>query len=261
LKNEFKHNILKVMGIFQIALPVCAITWFILFGLDPVLLIAGIALGYIFFILTMSGYHRILAHKIVQTPTWFKALYSFVGSLAFSSPPVSWASTHILHHMFSDTDKDPHSPKYLGPIKSSLFYFQTPFGEIMKKLNLREKKKFLMAIKHLIKDPTLIFFEKNYLVLTFMYCIALAIIHPSLVIYFYCIPVMYSHLGALLVVTNHDGVFGGVNNSDRHRAFNKFLLWPIVYGEHNHADHHDHPGRADGLNNLLRKVFRKQLNG
>lgn len=261
MKNEFKHNILKVMGIFQITLPIFAITWFILFGIDPLLLVGGIALGYVFFILTMAGYHRILAHKIVHTPQWFKALYSFVGSLAFSSPPISWASTHILHHMFSDTDKDPHSPIYLGPIKSSLFYFQTPFGDIMKKLTLREKKKFLVSIKHLVKDQMLIFFEKNYLVMTLMYVILLAIISPELVIYAYCIPVIYSHFGALLVVTNHDGVFGGESNSDKHRAFNKFLLWPLVYGEHNHSDHHDAPGRADGLNNLLRKAFRNKVNG
>lgn len=258
MKNEFKHNILKVMGIFQIALPVFTIAWFILFGIDPILLIGGIALGYIFFILTMAGYHRILAHKIVQTPQWFKALYSFVGCLSFSSPPISWASTHILHHMFSDTEKDPHSPIYLGPIKSSLFYFQTPFGEIMNKLSLREKKRFLVAIKHLVKDPMLIFFEKNYLVLTLMYVILLAIISPALVIYAYCIPVIYSHFGALLVVTNHNGVFGGESSSDKHRAFNKFILWPLVYGEHNHSDHHDNPGRADGLNNLLRRLFGKQ---
>tara|TARA_B100000242_G_scaffold284492_1_gene247882 strand:+ start:275 stop:1039 length:765 start_codon:yes stop_codon:yes gene_type:complete len=246
------------MGIFQIALPVFTIAWFILFGIDPILLIGGIALGYIFFILTMAGYHRILAHKIVQTPQWFKALYSFIGCLSFSSPPISWASTHILHHMFSDTEKDPHSPIYLGPIKSSLFYFQTPFGEIMNKLTLREKKRFLVAIKHLVKDPMLIFFEKNYLVLTLMYVILLAIISPALVIYAYCIPVIYSHFGALLVVTNHNGVFGGESSSDKHRAFNKFILWPLVYGEHNHSDHHDAPGRADGLNNLLRRLFGKQ---
>ena len=160
--------------------------------------------------------------------------------------------------MFSDTEKDPHSPIYLGPIKSSLFYFQTPFGEIMNKLSLREKKRFLVAIKHLVKDPMLIFFEKNYLVLTLMYVILLAIISPALVIYAYCIPVIYSHFGALLVVTNHNGVFGGESSSDKHRAFNKFILWPLVYGEHNHSDHHDAPGRADGLNNLLRRLFGKQ---
>lgn len=55
-------------------------------------------------------YHRLLTHRAFKVPTWLE--YSFATVAAFSSqgPLMVWVAEHRLHHSFSDTEKDPHSP-------------------------------------------------------------------------------------------------------------------------------------------------------
>lgn len=110
-------------------------------------------------------------------------------------------------------------------------------------------------MSHVSKDPVLLFFEKYYLLVNLIYIIMLLAIHPSYVIYFYVLPVIYGHMGLVWTIVNHGGFLGG-NNDGVNKAYNKFLGWPIFYGEHNHGDHHKNPTRDDGMNILLRKVFK-----
>lgn len=245
MKHDFGINKLKAMGLIQLGLPVFLITYFVLFPVNWSLLIAGLLTGFLFWTIMMAGFHRILSHNIVKTNNYVKAFYCFIGSMAAASPPIAWVATHIMHHQHFNTDKDPQNPNVHGWY-TFLFYWQPSFAEVMDKLTITEKKKFIIKLKHLLRDPILIFFEKNYLVLTLMYIILLGIIHPSLVIYFYVIPVLYSMLGLTLLVVQHFKTFDGKVN----------LLYPFFYGEHLHENHHDAPGGPDGLNTLLRKAFR-----
>ncbi len=56
------------------------------------------------------AYHRLLTHRGFKTSTWLEYLLTFCGTLALQSGPISWVSTHRMHHAFTETDKDPHSP-------------------------------------------------------------------------------------------------------------------------------------------------------
>ena len=56
------------------------------------------------------GYHRLLTHRGFKTPRWFERTLSVIGSLAIQSGPLTWVTTHRLHHAFTETDSDPHSP-------------------------------------------------------------------------------------------------------------------------------------------------------
>ncbi|MBS1797223.1 MAG: fatty acid desaturase [Acidobacteria bacterium] len=56
------------------------------------------------------GYHRLLTHRGFKTPKWFEYLLTLCGMLALQSGALSWVTTHRLHHAFTETDKDPHSP-------------------------------------------------------------------------------------------------------------------------------------------------------
>lgn len=57
------------------------------------------------------GYHRLLTHRGFKVPKWFEYVLSICGTLALQSGPLSWVTTHRIHHAFTDTDKDPHSPR------------------------------------------------------------------------------------------------------------------------------------------------------
>jgi len=55
------------------------------------------------------GYHRLLTHRGFKTPKWFEYFLTVCGTLALQSGPISWVTTHRLHHAFTETDKDPHA--------------------------------------------------------------------------------------------------------------------------------------------------------
>lgn len=57
------------------------------------------------------GYHRLLTHRGFKTPKWLEYLLTVFGTLAIQGGPLSWVTTHRIHHAFAETDKDPHSPK------------------------------------------------------------------------------------------------------------------------------------------------------
>jgi sn-1 stearoyl-lipid 9-desaturase len=56
------------------------------------------------------GYHRLLTHRGFKVPKWLEYTLSIFGTLALQSGPLSWVTTHRIHHAFTETDKDPHSP-------------------------------------------------------------------------------------------------------------------------------------------------------
>ena len=58
------------------------------------------------------GYHRLLTHRGFKVPKWLEYVLSVFGTLALQSGPLSWVTTHRMHHAFTDTDKDPHSPRH-----------------------------------------------------------------------------------------------------------------------------------------------------
>ena len=57
------------------------------------------------------GYHRLLTHRGFKVPKWVEYTLSVFGTLAMQSGPLSWVTTHRIHHAFTETDKDPHSPR------------------------------------------------------------------------------------------------------------------------------------------------------
>ena len=57
------------------------------------------------------GYHRLLTHRGFTTSKWMMRFLATCGTLGLQSGPIAWVTTHRLHHAFTDTDKDPHSPR------------------------------------------------------------------------------------------------------------------------------------------------------
>ncbi|XP_051135674.1 palmitoyl-monogalactosyldiacylglycerol delta-7 desaturase, chloroplastic-like [Andrographis paniculata] len=60
--------------------------------------------------ITLS-YHRNLSHRSFKIPKWLEYSFAYCGAQALQGSPIDWVSTHRYHHQFSDSDKDPHSPR------------------------------------------------------------------------------------------------------------------------------------------------------
>ena len=93
---------------------VAALAWAFTYGFTPVdgLLLAGMylvtALG------VEGGLHRFFSHRAFSARPAVTAAWGVAGSMAAQGPIVFWVATHRIHHAFTDTDRDPHSPKPIG---------------------------------------------------------------------------------------------------------------------------------------------------
>ncbi len=73
------------------------------------------AVGYLLNITYITVfYHRGLAHGAVELSPVARWLAVHTGSWVTGLDPKGWAVMHRLHHTYSDTAKDPHSPTHYG---------------------------------------------------------------------------------------------------------------------------------------------------
>jgi stearoyl-CoA desaturase (delta-9 desaturase) len=61
-----------------------------------------------------GGLHRFFSHRAFAAGTALTALLGVAGSMAAQGPILFWVATHRIHHAFTDTDRDPHSPRPIG---------------------------------------------------------------------------------------------------------------------------------------------------
>lgn len=61
-----------------------------------------------------AGYHRYFSHRSYKTSRAFQFVLAWLGCTAMQKGPLWWAATHRLHHRYSDTPQDPHSPVVRG---------------------------------------------------------------------------------------------------------------------------------------------------
>lgn len=80
---------------------------------------------------TSVFYHRALCHNALVLKPWLKKVVAYWGLIVTAVDPAIWVCTHRLHHTYSDTEKDPHSPRFnnsLLKINSAHFKYYARFN-------------------------------------------------------------------------------------------------------------------------------------
>ena len=57
-----------------------------------------------------AGYHRYFAHRTFKTSRVFQFILAFGGTTCAQKGPLWWSGNHRLHHRYTDTVQDAHSP-------------------------------------------------------------------------------------------------------------------------------------------------------
>lgn len=89
--------------------------------LSPALILVDVNLIFLFAIACASViplnafafstvYHKLFAHRSFKPRAWVPYLGTFIASILLLPSPKTFASLHRLHHKYSDTDYDPHTP-------------------------------------------------------------------------------------------------------------------------------------------------------
>lgn len=161
------------------------------------------------------GYHRYLSHQHFKCPRWFELMMLFFAHIMMVGPAILWVATHRAHHKYSDTDKDPHSPKYKG-------YFYAHFLQVFTEPNIKWAGR-------LLKDKLYRAQHVYYWEAIFVFAMILLALDPFALIYAWLAPAGFAKLiGSLVFSYSHRN---GQPHSD-------LLIGMLTFGEGFHQQHH-----------------------
>ena len=110
------------------------------------------------------GFHRYFAHRSFETSNFKKKFLLIYGSMLGMGSCISWVAVHRTHHRYSDTLKDPHSPKNIGVLRVWLTLWNDNWSPDPG------------VVKDLIKDPWQVFFHRHYFKLLISWIVFFAVI-------------------------------------------------------------------------------------
>jgi len=183
------------------------------------------------------GYHRLLTHRGYTAPKWLEYFLTVCGTLAVQSGPLSWVTTHRLHHAFTDTDKDPHSPK------NGVFW--SHIGWIFKgDAQIHDDATHKRYSPDLFKDRFHVFADKYYWVTSVAVGLLLAAIGgwPMVLWGIFLRTVVGWHFTWLVNSATH--IWGSRRFETRDTSTNNALIAALTFGEGWHNNHHAFPRSA-----------------
>jgi fatty-acid desaturase len=183
------------------------------------------------------GYHRLLTHRGFTTSTWMMRFLATCGSLGLQSGPITWVTTHRLHHAFTDTDKDPHSPRN-GVWWSHIGWI---FQGIAQNQSEATRQRYSPDLN---KDAYLRFLDKYYYATTLVLAAVLfAIGGWTMVVWAIVLRIVVSwHFTWLVNSATH--LWGSRRFETRDDSRNNGLVAAVTFGEGWHNNHHAYPRSA-----------------
>lgn len=168
------------------------------------------------------GLHRYFAHgSFVTTPFWHKAL-AYTSIFLLNGSPFGWATAHITHHVYSDTEGDPH-------------YVKTWYAFWKRYKSVKMVKR---RLRHIIGDETLAFVHRYGGLIWVIGCVVLLGVSWKLFLFGYLMA-----LGSTHMIGSSHQLLSHANGEPRNLPWMEFIL--PACGEWHHKTHHDHSGRSD----------------
>ena len=96
------------------------------------------------------GFHRFFAHKSFETTAFKRRLLLLMGSSTGVGSCISWVGVHRTHHRYSDTERDPHSPRHIGLLRVWFTFWGNNWVVDPS------------TVKDLMRDPWQMFLHRNY---------------------------------------------------------------------------------------------------
>lgn len=187
------------------------------YGLLPLSLIL---LGYLIsFMGEELALHRYFTHNSYSTTKWKDNVLLSLSVLAGLGPTIWFAGTHKLHHAYSDTEKDPHSPHHNSAMNlwlGRLHKYGIPYR----------------LVRKLLRDKRHIFIIRNYLYIWCCIWVVGMMISPYFCFFFGGVCLSYHIITAVNVFCHLD------KSKD-----NKLLVY-LTLGAAYHNNHHKQPNKS-----------------
>ena len=161
-----------------------------------------------------AGLHRYFAHNQYSVPYWMEYVFLWLATLAGARSPIGWIGAHRMHHHHSDTDLDPHSPKYKGFL--NVLFNQWDLDKIERKY-----------VRTCWDKPSLVFFHKHW-----------GKIWIASAIVFYFLGLIYLIIGSAILGFIGFGWVNAICHSVDGKSRNVMWVNILVGGEGYHDEHH-----------------------
>lgn len=163
-----------------------------------------------------AGIHRYFAHRHFKAGPFFECCVLYMTILAGSRSPIGWIAAHRMHHLHSDGENDPHSPKTKG--------FWTVFLSLWDIPTIPRK-----VVKDLFPNKRLKFAHRYWKQIWGGTAIITLLISPYLFFGFVIVPAIFGRIGFGMVnaITHKNG-----------EVYNVPWINILVAGEGYHAEHH-----------------------
>lgn len=187
-----------------------------------------------FYVLNILGnwmmLHRYYSHKSFEFKNkYIKWFFTILAILTGRGSPLGWSYLHRKHHAYSDTEKDPHSPKYLGYKIFGFGHYKTQEEEPMQ----------IFIVKDLMSKEQ-VFIHKWYIVIILSFICMIALVNAELLYFAWILPAFLVHLSQTNF--NYFGHMNGYRNFQiKDDSRNNIYLFPIILGEAWHNNHHADP--------------------
>lgn len=183
------------------------------------------------------GYHRLLTHRGFRTSKFVEYALSVFGTLAVQSGPLTWVTTHRIHHAFTETEKDPHSPRMGG--------YWAHMGWIMR--GTAQNNSWATMVRYcpdITKDGFQVALDKYSYVPTIIIALGLFAIGglPMVLWGIFLKTVIGWHFTWLVNSATH--MWGTRRFETRDDSRNNGLIAAVTWGEGWHNNHHAHPRSA-----------------
>lgn len=213
---QFLSSIIGLIGIFYFPIGYAELLSIFIFYF----LYCGVGIGLM--------YHRYFSHKVFEFKNRIlKFCFIMISILAGRGSPIGWVHVHREHHGFSDTEKDPHSPRYK---KFKIFFpHLLSLGE---NFNIRLVKDLLTKEHRLINN--------FYFLINLIYAVILYAIDPWFLIFIWAVPIaLTAWMMSLSTYFNHTHGYQNFNTNDDSK--NNWFFGYFMFGEGWHNNHHKHP--------------------
>ena len=175
-------------------------------------------------------YHRLIAHKSYEAPTWFKVGGMIFGSLGAVGSTIQWTALHRDHHKHTDGSNDPHNPAG-GFIR----FLQVQFLAMLAPSSPK-------YVTDLLRDPLHQKFHTYYWIIHLVYATILFSIDPFAIVYAYLFPALLLwHIMTAISTFSHFPKFGKQPFVTNDKSTNIWIIGLLAFGEGWHNNHHKYP--------------------
>lgn len=180
-----------------------------------------------------AAYHRYFSHKSYKLNRFWQFVWAFMAEASGQKGVLWWASNHRVHHRYSDTDGDLHSPRK--------GFWWSHVGWI---LSDKYKATDLDGIKDFARYPELRFINKHDWIAPWAFGVAAFLIGgwSGLVVGFFWSTVLLWHSTFLVNSASH--VFGKRRYETEDTSRNSLLIALVTGGEGWHNNHHHYQASA-----------------